>query len=62
MSWCAVCGGVAKRWATVRQFNWGNSVITQLNHINIIRYFDSGKSNGLPYVVLNMWMVRTCGI
>ena len=43
---------LAKRWGTVRQFAWGNNVITQLNHINIIRYIDSGKTNGLPWVVI----------
>lgn len=44
---------LAKKWSTVRQFNWGNNIITQLNHVNIIRYFDAGKNeNGLPYVVL----------
>jgi len=44
---------LAKKWAVVRQFNWGNSIVTQLNHVNIIRYIDAGKSDkGLPYVVL----------
>lgn len=40
------------KWATARQFSWGNSVLMELNHLNIVRYIDAGKSNGLPYVVL----------
>lgn len=43
---------LARRWGTVRQFAWGNDVITHLNHINIIRYIDSGKTDGLPWVVM----------
>ncbi len=39
-------------WSRLRQFKWGCKVMEQLDHPNIVRYFGSGKFNGLRYAII----------
>lgn len=39
-------------WSRTRQFKWGCKVMEHLDHPNIVRYFGSGKFNGLSYAII----------
>ncbi len=39
-------------WARIRQFKWGCKVMAQLDHPNIVHYYENGHFHGLWYAVL----------
>ena len=39
-------------WGRIRQFNWGCKVMQQLDHPNIVHFYESGIFRGLRYAVI----------